>query len=141
MKSKQLMISAVALVLLMACQGNKIKEQEALAELSKQELATALSERDQLLELVMEVANGLEQIKQLEHIMTVSTEHPKGNPNQRAQMMADISSLKELSNQRQMRLQELESKLKNSTINTRNCKVSSRLCAARLRVSWRKSSC
>ena len=62
MKSKQLMISAVALVLLMACQGNKIKEQEALAELSKQELATALSERDQLLELVMEVANGLEQI-------------------------------------------------------------------------------
>lgn len=119
MKTKQLMISVVALTLLMACQGNKMKEQQALAEISKQELATALSERDQLLELVMEIANGLEQIKQLEHIMTVSTEHPKGNPNQRAQMMADISSLKELSNQRQMRLQELESKLKNSTINNK----------------------
>ena len=47
---------------MISCNGNKEKEQQSLAEISKQELATALSERDQLLSLVKEVSAGLNEI-------------------------------------------------------------------------------
>lgn len=119
MKTRSLILSVIISSVLFSCNGNKEKEQQSLAEVSKQELATALNERDQLLALVKEVSTGLEQIKQLENIMTVSAEHPERNANQQAQILADISSLKERIQQRKKQLEELETKLQRSTINNK----------------------
>ena len=80
---------------MISCNGNKEKEQQSLAEISKQELATALSERDQLLSLVKEVSAGLNEIKQLENIMTITASQPAENPSQKTQILSDIASLKE----------------------------------------------
>lgn len=66
METKHLIIPIVITILLLSCNGTEDREQQSLAEISKQELATALNERDQLLSLVKEVSAGLDEIKQLE---------------------------------------------------------------------------
>lgn len=119
MKTKLLIIPVLLSLMLFSCNGNKEKEQQSLAEISKQELATALNERDQLLSLVKEVSAGLNEIKQLENIMTIAANQPSENPGQKTQILADIASLKEKIQQRKEQLNELENKLQKSTINNK----------------------
>lgn len=45
---------------------------EDLMEASRQELAAALEERDRLLVLVKEISEGMDEIKRLENIMSIS---------------------------------------------------------------------
>lgn len=117
MKIKHFIISLVVTPLLFSCNGNKEKEQQSLEEVTKQELATALKERDELLALVKEVSQDLEQIKQLENIMAVTVNNEKGG--QKTQILADIASLKEKVQKRKEQLNELENKLQKSTINNK----------------------
>ena len=119
MKTRHLFISLALATMLFSCNGNKEKEQQSLAEVTKQELATALNERDQLLSLVKEVSAGLNEIKQLENIMTIAANQPSENPGQKTQILADIASLKEKIQQRKEQLNELENKLQKSTINNK----------------------
>ena len=76
MKIQHLCISMALASMLLSCNENKSNDQQSLEEVSKQELATALNERDQLLSLVKEVSDGLNEIKQLENIMTIATNQP-----------------------------------------------------------------
>lgn len=123
MNITNLAVIMVIASVLFSCNGYKEdREQQSLAEISKQELATALTERDQLLALVKEVSAGLEQIKQLENIMELSSRHPEKNPGRQAQILSDINALKETIRQRKIHLQELESQLQNSTINNKELK-------------------
>lgn len=109
--------------ILAGCNGYQEKErQQSLEEISKQELATALSERDQLLALVKEVSAGLEQIKQLESIMAMSAAHPNENAVPKARILADIARIKDKIQQRKAQLQELETDLQHSTINAKELK-------------------
>lgn len=103
--------------MLFSCNVNNEKEQQSLAEVTKQELATALNERDQLLSLVKEVSAGLNEIKQLENIMTIAANKQYENPGQKTRILADIASLKKKIQQRKTHLDDLESKLQKSTIN------------------------
>ena len=103
--------------MLLSCNVNNEKEQQSLAEGTKQELATALNERDQLLSLVKEVSAGLNEIKQLENIMTIAANKQYENPGQKTRILADIASLKKKIQQRKTHLDDLESKLQKSTIN------------------------
>lgn len=119
MKTRHLIFSTVIATLLFSCNGKQEKEQQSLLEVSKQELATALAERDQLLSLVKEVSTGIEQIKQLENMMTVAAGQPNEKAGQQTQILADIESVKGKIQERQARLQELESKLRKSTINNK----------------------
>lgn len=123
MKTNRLIIAALVSSMLFSCTSNKEKEeQQDLLEISKKELATALEERDQLLSLVKEISVGLEQIKQLEDMMTMAANNPQENGARKSQILADIESLKKKIGERKERLQELETKLQNSTINTKNLK-------------------
>lgn len=117
MEMKHLVIPIVITILLLSCNGTEDREQQSLAEISKQELATALNERDQLLSLVKEVAAGLDEIKQLENAMSIASKQPAENAGQKARILAEIAGLKERIRQRKAQLQELEAKLENSTIN------------------------
>lgn len=122
MKTNYFIIAMMLMSMLFSCDGNKGKEQQSLEEVTKQELATALEERDELLALVKEVSVGLEQIKQLENIMTIAVSNPNENPGQKVQILSDISRLKEKIQQRKEQLYNLEAKLRNSTINNKELK-------------------
>ena len=120
MKTNSLFISVCLASIMFSCAGapEKVKQQ-SLEEISKQELATALEERDQLLALVKEVSEGLEQIKRLENAMTIADAQPGEKPHRKARILADINNLKKMVQQRKAQLQQLEENLQNSTINNK----------------------
>lgn len=71
----------------------QLRQAQAVAEASREELADAVSDRDQLLGLVNEISSSMEQIKQLENILTVSG--GSETPGQREQIRADIAAIQE----------------------------------------------
>ena len=114
---------AVAAVMLISCEGHQKRDNgQSLEEISKLELATALEERDRLLALVKEVSVGLQQIKELENMMSIAATHPDENARQNARILADIASLKKKVQQRRKHLSELEDSLSDSTINNKELK-------------------
>ena len=120
MKTKHLIISIVITSLLCSCNRyNEQKQQQTLEDITKQELATALNERDELLSLVKEVSVGLEQIKHLENVMSIAAARPAETSVQKARILSDISNLKKRISQRRELLEQLEAKLQNSTINNK----------------------
>lgn len=122
MKARHLFITVAAVSILVSCIKNPGNEQQSLAEISKQELATALNERDQLLSLVKEVSKGLDEIKQLESIMSIAASKPGESTTNNVRILADITSLKEKIKQRKAKLAELEDNLQESTINNKELK-------------------
>lgn len=113
----RLLILSIALSLLLASCSNKSQtnEQQSLMEASKQELAEALEERDQLLGLVKEISTSMDQIKHLENIMTLAEAQPNENPAQKAQILSDIAAVKHTLQQRREKLAELEARLRKSS--------------------------
>ena len=117
---KHLIVTIITLsALFSACGGKQDPtEQISLMEASRQELATALEERDQLLCLVKEISVSMDQIRNLENIMTVTGTHAKENPSQRTRILSDISSLKRTLKQRREQLAQLETRLEESSLYT-----------------------
>lgn len=114
-----------ALLLVPAACTNKEKEEEmrrqqALADATREELTAAVADRDQLLGLVNEISSGVEQIKQLENILSVSG--ASETPGQREQIKADIAAIQKTLQERRMKLEELEKKLSNSNLSNANLK-------------------
>lgn len=93
----------------------QLRQAQALAEASREELADAVSDRDQLLSLVNEISSGMEEIKHLENILTV--QGAQETPGQREQIRADIAAIQKTLQERRERLADLEKKLKNSSLN------------------------
>ena len=116
---KILTLCLAAALLFTGCNSKEKEEQlrqaQAVAEASREELADAVSDRDQLLTLVNEISSSMDQIKQLENILSVNgaTE----TPNQREQLRADIASIQETLAQRRHQLEDLEKKLSRSNLN------------------------
>lgn len=120
MKIDRLIILSVLALLSVSCNGSgEGGQQQSLEDISKQELAMALEERDQLLALVKEISIGMVQIKNLENIMTIAAARPNENTIQKSQILADIANLKEKIRQRKDQLKKLEEELQNSTINSK----------------------
>ncbi len=118
MKCIRIIIPLVALSFT-SCGDKKMpKEDQNLMEASKQELVTALQERDQLLALVKEIAGSMEQIKKFENIVTLSGSGSRELTAQRTQIISDLNAVKKTLKQRQTQLNELESRLKESTLYT-----------------------
>ncbi len=115
----QVKLSAIILLTVIVLQGCKGKpdtsSQQALMEASKMELATAVNERDRLISLIGEITSGMDQIKHLENILTVTASQPE-QASQRQQILADISSIRSTLRQRREQLTELEAKLKESAL-------------------------
>lgn len=112
--------SLLSILAMSSCNGAKAPDtgQQALLDASRQELVTALEERDQLLALVKEISTSMSQIKRLEHILTVSEAQPKENSRRNAQILADIRSIKATLKQRREELAALEAKLQESSLFT-----------------------
>ncbi len=112
--------SLLSILAMSSCNGAKAPDtgQQALLDASRQELVTALEERDQLLALVKEISTSMSQIKRLEHILTVSEAQPKENSRRNAQILTDIRSIKATLKQRREELAALEAKLQESSLFT-----------------------
>lgn len=108
-----IVISAVSL-LLAGCGGESPSGASlSLMEVSKQELADAVADRDSLLVLVGEITSGMEQIRSMENIMKSA-----GSRSGRNRILADMADVRAALQSRRERLSALERKLADTEIDT-----------------------
>lgn len=98
---------------------NQTTDPEAIAAASRQELESAVSDRDQLLQLMSEIQQNLSEIKSLENIVSTSSDE---TPDKREQIKQDIAAIKQALIDKQARLDELESKIASSNLYSANLK-------------------
>lgn len=94
------------------------ESRQDLMEASRQELATAVSERDMLFALVKEIAVDMEEMKRLENIISVTPVSAESDVREYSQLRNDMSALKRSLNQRRQRLAEVEEQLQQSRLFT-----------------------
>lgn len=121
---KKLLIMALAAASVLTACDNKAKEeaaaqQAALQAASKQELQVAVADRDSLLSLVNDISAGMDQIKRLENILSVSNASGE-SASQRAQIRSDIAAIQATLQQRREQLAQLEEKLNKSNLTNSN---------------------
>jgi chromosome segregation ATPase len=117
-------IMAVGIAILSSCSNSEKanteqEQQEAIQQATREELATAVNDRDQLLSLMNEIQEGLNDIKNLENIVTVNTSE---TPDRREQIKNDIAAIQQALADRQTRLDQLEKKLSSSNLYSANLK-------------------
>ena len=120
---RKLLLSAmVGALALTGCNGNKNQENadDARSLASREELAQAVADRDQLLSLVNDINQGMEQIKQLENILSVSNNIPGETLSQREQVQSDIAAIQKALQDRREKLEALEKKLSKSSSENSN---------------------
>lgn len=119
---RNLIVLGLAAALVMGGCSNKEKEEEARrqADASRAELVAAVADRDELLNLVNEISTGMEQIKQLENILSVSGGDE--TPGQRQQIKSDIAAIQKTLQERREKLEELENKLSASSQSNQSLK-------------------
>lgn len=111
---KLIAIGITGLLILSGCTDKKkLEEAEKQNDATRAELIEAVNDRDQLLSLVNEISAGMDQIKQLENILSVSGKNE--TPGQREQIQADIAAIQQTLQQRREKLAELEKKLSASS--------------------------
>lgn len=111
---KLIAIGITGLLILSGCTDKKkLEEAEKQNDATCAELIEAVNDRDQLLSLVNEISAGMDQIKQLENILSVSGKNE--TPGQREQIQADIAAIQQTLQQRREKLAELEKKLSASS--------------------------
>lgn len=111
-----LLFTAVVIALASCASPDDAKPNRDLMEASKQELATALEERDRLIGLVNEISRSMEQIKQLENMLTLTGSKATEDPRQRSRIVSDIAKLRDTLAIRRARLADLETSLRKSSI-------------------------
>ena len=112
---KLIAIGITGLLILSGCTDKKkLEEAEKQNDATRAELIEAVNDRDQLLSLVNEISAGMDQIKQLENILSVSGKNE--TPGQREQIQADIAAIQQTLQQRREKLAELEKKLSASSV-------------------------
>ena len=119
MKKILILCLSAALLATAGCHNKEKEEQlkqaQAIAEASREELANAVSDRDQLLSLVTEISSGMEEIKHLESILTV--QGGSETPGQKEQIMADIAAIQKTLQERREKLEDLQKRFDNSRLN------------------------
>ncbi|MBR5171088.1 MAG: hypothetical protein IKW85_11045 [Muribaculaceae bacterium] len=109
----------VVLALLPACHRENQSDQQALKMDSinaalQDSINTANAEKDSLMQLMIEIGDGLQQIKELEDIMSVNNLNGE-TPDRKKQMRDDIVLIQQSITKQKQRLADLEKRLKQST--------------------------
>ena len=99
-------------------QKEQLEQERAIAEATKEELQTAVAERDQLLQLVNEISGGMAEIKRIENILTVKNGLNEEGSDSRTQLQADLAAVQKTLQDRRERLEALESQLAKSSLST-----------------------
>lgn len=117
-KIKLFALLIAGLAMMPSCHNND--DQSATAALDSinnelnDSLATALAEKDSLMSLMNDIADGMQQIKEMEDI--VSVQNISGEtPDRKAQLRNDVVLIQQAIEQKKQRLAELEKRLSQST--------------------------
>lgn len=112
--------TAMLLLLLQSCGGSVGDDaaKQSLMDASRQELATAIEERDHLLALVKDIASGMEEIKRLENVVAINGRQPDIDTAGNKRLKADIAAVCATLRRRRERLAELENNLSKSMLYT-----------------------
>ena len=107
------------LAMLPACQRANKLEAEAMRQDSinvalQDSINTANAEKDSLMQLMGDIADGMQQIKELEDIVSVNSLSGE-TPDRKKQLRDDIVLIQESINKHKQRLSDLEKRLKQST--------------------------
>ena len=102
-----------------ACQRSNRLEEEAMRQDSinaalQDSINTANAEKDSLMQLMGDIADGMQQIKELEDIVSVNNLNGE-TPDRKKQLRDDIVLIQQSINKHKQRLEELEKRLKQST--------------------------
>lgn len=115
----------VCLAMMPSCHDNN--QQDATAALDSinneinDSLATALAEKDSLMALMNDIADGMQQIKEMEDIVTVQNLSGE-TPDRKQQLRNDVALIQQSIEQKKKRLAELEKRLSQSTNYTNDMK-------------------
>lgn len=114
-----LVLLLVGLALMPACKRANQLEQEAMRQDSinaalQDSINTANAEKDSLMQLMGDIADGMAQIKELEDIVSVNNLNGE-TPDRKKQLRDDIVLIQQSINKHKQRLAELERRLKQST--------------------------
>ena len=109
----------VGLAVLPACQRTNQLEQEAMRQDSinavlQDSINTANAEKDSLMQLMGDIADGMQQIKELEDIVSVNNLSGE-TADRKKQLRDDIVLIQQSINKHKQRLADLEKRLKQST--------------------------
>ena len=109
----------IGLAALPACQRSNMQTDETSRQDSinmalQDSIATANAEKDSLMQLMGDIADGMEQIKELEDIVSVNNLNGE-TPDRKKQLRDDIVLIQQAINKHKNRLTELEKRLKQST--------------------------
>ena len=109
----------VGLAVLPACQrSNKIEaeamRQDSINAVLQDSINTANAEKDSLMQLMSDIADGMAQIKELEDIISVNNLNGE-TPDRKKQLRDDIVLIQQSINKHKQRLADLEKRLKQST--------------------------
>ncbi len=109
----------IGLAVMPACQRANQLEQEAMRQDSinaalQDSINTANAEKDSLMQLMGDIADGMAQIKELEDIVSVNNLNGE-TPDRKKQLRDDIVLIQQSVNKHKQRLEELEKRLKQST--------------------------
>ena len=109
----------VGLAVMPACKRANQLEQEAMRQDSinaalQDSINTANAEKDSLMQLMGDIADGMQQIKELEDIVSVNNLNGE-TPDRKKQLRDDIVLIQQSINKHKQRLADLERRLKQST--------------------------
>ncbi len=109
----------IGLAVLPACQrsnklSDEVSRQDSINMALQDSIATANAEKDSLMELMGDIADGMQQIKELEDIVSVNNLNGE-TPDRKNQLRDDIVLIQQAINKHKNRLNELEKRLKQST--------------------------
>lgn len=107
--------AAAALVVLTACNGDKLRNAETENEQLKGDLRETLATQDSLLVLVNDISEGMSQIKDLEKIIATPGGLGAESASRKEQIKNDMIVIQQALQERRQRLEELEKKLQSTS--------------------------
>ncbi|MBQ3364126.1 MAG: hypothetical protein IJG42_09280 [Muribaculaceae bacterium] len=118
-KISYLVLLMIGLALMPSCKRSNQLEQEAMRQDSinavlQDSINTANAEKDSLMQLMGDIADGMAQIKELEDIVSVNNLSGE-TPDRKKQLREDIVLIQQSINKHKKRLEDLEKRLKQST--------------------------
>lgn len=111
---KILTIAAATLMMLSGCNGDKIQQVETRNSELTDSLTLALAQQDSLLVLLNDINDGMNQIKDMEKVLSSSTNLSAETTSRREQIRDDMAAIQQALQDRRERLAQLEQKLKKS---------------------------
>ena len=111
---KFISIFAIAMVCLTACDNGKLKQAEEKNLQLDSSLQEAKANQDSLLVLLNDITDGMNQIKDLEKILSNTNDLSAESKTRKEQIKNDMAAIQQALQERRLRLAELENKLKNS---------------------------